>query len=314
MAIEGFYHQPVLFRETIEWLNLKEGATYVDCTLGEGGHARAAAEIVGPAGRVIGIDRDVEALSQAARKLAQTPARIDLVHDNYTNLPQVMRSLKLTSANAFLFDLGISSLQVDREERGFSYMADAPLDMRMDRTQEISAADLVNNLPPGELAGIIAEYGEERWAARIAEFIFKARRLEPIATTGRLVQVIKDAIPAGARRSGPHPARRTFQALRIAVNNEIEPLEGALKQAVAHAAQGGRVVVISFHSLEDRIAKRIFRDLEADCVCPPEIPVCVCQKVPEVKVLTKKPVTATLAERRENPRARSAKLRVAEKV
>lgn len=289
----------------------RPGDIAVDCTLGGGGHTKAMWQKMECSGRLIAIDQDLVAIANAKATL---PPEITVVHDNFRNLHSILLALDITKADRIFFDLGVSSPQLDEPERGFSYQHDAALDMRMNSTSGTTAAQLVNELPETELASIIWDYGEERWAKRIAEFIVARRSQEgPIATTGQLVDVIKRAIPAGARRDGPHPAKRTFQALRIAVNHELDVLSSALETAIDVLAPGGRVAVITFHSLEDRIVKQVFREQEKGCVCPPRLPVCVCGQKPKVAVITKKPVLPQSEEIERNPRSRSAKLRVAER-
>lgn len=307
-------HIPVLQAETLKYLEPREGGVYVDCTIGLGGHARAVLERIGPAGLLIGIDRDPAALEIAWRELAAYRERLVLIRDNFQNLRRILERFSIGAVDGFLFDLGVSSLQLDTPERGFSYWNDAPLDMRMDPRQPITAYHLVNGLTEDELERIIREFGEERWSRRIAQFIVRERARQPIETTGQLVDVIKSAIPAAARRSGGHPARRTFQALRIAVNNELSGLADAIKDAVSLLRAGGRICVISFHSLEDRVVKQTFKELSRGCVCPPDMPACRCGHKPQIKVLTTKPVVPTANEVEANPRARSARLRAAERL
>jgi len=309
-----FQHRPVLLAETLEYLQCRPGSIIVDCTVGGAGHAAAVAERIRPSGRLIGFDQDAAAIAAAGAKLAVYADMVTLVHANFSSLAASLEQLAITAVDGILFDLGISSYQLDTPERGFSYQHEAPLDMRMDPRAEVSAREMVNELPEAELAKIIAEYGEERWAKRIAAFIAAERARKAITTTGELVDIIKKAIPAAARREGPHPARRTFQSLRIAVNNELGALEKALGQAIAVLRPGGRLCVISFHSLEDRIVKQVFREYASGCTCPPQLPVCVCGKQKTIEVITRKPVLPAAAELAENPRARSAKLRVAEKL
>ncbi|HHY36557.1 MAG TPA: 16S rRNA (cytosine(1402)-N(4))-methyltransferase RsmH [Firmicutes bacterium] len=308
-----YVHKPVLLAETIAWLRCIPGGIYIDCTLGGGGHAAAILERIKPGGRLLGIDRDPAALEAARRRLAPYGAMVSFIQGNFRDLAHLIAPLGVQEVDGILFDLGVSSPQLERAERGFSYHQDGPLDMRMDPRQTITAAHLVNELPQEELARILWEYGEERWAARIAQFIVAARKRAKLKTTGELVAVIKQAVPAGARKEGPHPARRTFQALRIAVNEELDSLAPALETAVQLLKPGGRLCVISFHSLEDRIVKRTFHRLARGCTCPPEFPACVCGRQPLLEVLTRRPVIPTAEEVQENPRARSAKLRVAEK-
>ncbi len=306
-----FVHEPVLLTETLQLLAPGPGDIAVDCTLGGGGHTRAIWQAMQGRGRLIAVDQDLAAISHAKATL---PSDITVVHDNFRNLRAILLALDIERVNRILFDLGVSSPQLDEAERGFSYQQDAPLDMRMNADSATTAAQLVNELAQDELARIIWDYGEERWAKRIAEFIVTYRNQQgPITTTGELVDIIKRAIPAGARREGPHPAKRTFQALRIAVNHELDYLSAALAAAVEVLAPGGRMAVITFHSLEDRIVKQVFRQQEQGCICPPRLPVCVCGRKPKLKVITKKPVVPTQEEIGRNPRARSAKLRVAER-
>lgn len=307
-------HVPVLLNETIDLLAPHPGGVYVDCTVGAGGHARAILERVGPNGMVVGIDRDPQAIEAARRNLAVYGDQLILVRDNFANLRHILSRLAIEAADGFVFDLGVSSIQLEDEQRGFSYWKDGPLDMRMDPSQTTTAYHLVNGLTEDELARVIAEYGEERWARRIAQFIVRHRERERIETTGQLVEIIKAAVPAAARREGGHPARRTFQALRIAVNDELGSLERSLEDAVDLTKPGGRVCAISFHSLEDRIVKNVFRRLARGCECPPDAPTCRCGKAPVVRVLTPKPVTPGAGEVAANPRARSARLRAAERL
>lgn len=290
----GFFHQPVLLEEVLSYLSCQPEGVYIDCTLGGAGHAEAILDQTSPAGSLLGIDQDETALLAAAKRLKPYGDRVQLVQGNFRWVDELWRASGLVAPKGILFDLGVSSPQLDEIERGFSYREDAPLDMRMDRRQQETAADLVNTLPEAKLARIISKYGEERWAARIAKFIVNRRRQQPINTTEELVDVIKAAIPAGARRRGPHPARRTFQALRIAVNDELEALREGLAAAKEILAPGGRICVISFHSLEDRIVKHTFRSWALEN---------------GFTVLTKKPVVPASKEADENPRARSAKLR-----
>lgn len=267
--VAGIEHRPVMLAEVLEWLAVREGGTYLDCTVGGGGHAGAILRKAGPGGRLIGLDRDESALARAAANLSEFGDRAILVKSDYRHLAAVLADLEIADVEGVLFDLGVSSWQMLDSERGFSFNRDAPLDMRMDRSAVATAADLVNGLPERELAALIQRYGEERWAKRIAAFIAEARAKQPIATTGQLAAIIKSAIPAGARRTGPHPARRTFQALRIAVNDELNGLAQGLDAAMTALHPGGRVVVISFHSLEDRIVKHAFRDRAAPRLTPP---------------------------------------------
>ncbi len=300
--------------QVLEGLNPGVAGVFVDCTIGGGGHARALLESTGPGVQLVGLDQDAAALEAAEAKLSPYTGRFTLVRSNFKELPLVLAELGLDAVDGFLFDLGVSSYQLDNPGRGFSYMHDAPLDMRMDTAGPVTARDLVNKLSEQELAVLIRRYGEERWASRIAAYIVKYRKNSVISTTGELVEIIKSAIPARARREGPHPAKRTFQALRIAVNNELDILTGAFQAAVKRLKPGGRLCVITFHSLEDRIAKKTFTELARPCKCPPQFPVCICGQKPQIKLLTRRPITPSGEELDENPRARSAKLRVVEKI
>ncbi|OQA08806.1 MAG: Ribosomal RNA small subunit methyltransferase H [Firmicutes bacterium ADurb.Bin373] len=289
----------------------------MDCTLGGAGHSEAILKDLkemGPGGLLVALDQDPAAIEEAERRLASDRERLILVRANFAGLADVLNELGITEVDGVLFDLGTSSHQLDNPARGFSYQHDATLDMRMDPGQPLTAGDLVNNLTDAELAKIIKDFGEERWAARIASFICEGRKTRPIETTAQLVEIIKKAIPAGARRQGPHPAKRTFQALRIAVNKELAILEPAVLAAVQSLRPGGRICVITFHSLEDRIIKNLYRRLALPCTCPRELPVCVCGGRKTLKIISSRPVVPSKEELESNPRARSAKLRIAEKV
>lgn len=307
-------HVPVMVDQVVEILQPAQGQTFVDCTVGGGGHAEALLSRLLPGGRLIGIDRDPRTLETARRNLAPYGDAAVLVQGNFRDLAAILARHGVARVHGILFDLGVSSFQLDEAERGFTYRTDAPLDMRMDPRDPVTAADLVNRLSAPELARIIREYGEERWAGRIAAAIVEARARQPFVTTGQLAEAVKEAIPAAARRRGPHPARRTFQALRIAVNDELGALREGLVAAVDALLPGGRVAVISFHSLEDRIVKHHFADEARGCTCPPGVAACQCGGSPKIKILTRKPVLPEEAEVRANPRARSAKLRAAERV
>ncbi|MBS4030016.1 MAG: 16S rRNA (cytosine(1402)-N(4))-methyltransferase RsmH [Clostridiales bacterium] len=310
-----FSHKPVLLGEVLKTLNPMPGEIIVDGTVGGGGHSRAILERILPAGRLIAFDQDEDALGAAKRNLMEYKDNIVFIKNNFANIKTVLNRIGLDKVDGILLDIGVSSHQLDEGERGFSFHQDAPLDMRMDRDSGTSAADIVNRLDAAELTRIIRDYGEELWAKRIAEFIVNRReQVGTIETTGDLVDIIKAAIPSRARRRGPHPARRTFQALRIAVNDELGVLETALRDGIDCLKPGGRFVVITFHSLEDRIVKKMFQNAAKSCECPPGLPQCVCGKEPLVKILTGKPVQATEQEAEENPRSRSAKLRAAVKV
>jgi 16S rRNA (cytosine1402-N4)-methyltransferase len=312
--VADFRHIPVLPAEVLGYLAPRPGGIYLDGTVGGGGHAALVLESSSPDSILIGIDRDTEALAGARTRLAPFGKRALLFHGNFDRLAEIVAEIGIPGIDGFLLDLGVSSHQLDSGARGFSFQQDAPLDMRMDADSGDTAAELVNSLPEEELARIIREFGEERWAKRIAAFIVQARGEAPIATTGRLVDIIKGAIPRGAWEERIHPATRTFQALRIAVNDELGSLERGLAAGLDLLNRGGRGVVISFHSLEDRLVKNMFRGLARGCTCPKNFPRCVCSATPQVKVLTGKPVMAGDAEREANPRARSAKLRAVEKL
>jgi 16S rRNA (cytosine1402-N4)-methyltransferase len=307
-----FRHQTVLLDEAVESLNIKPDGVYVDATLGGAGHSIKIADSMDSTGLLIGIDQDQTSISTAQERLKEVKPRVELFRRNFSDLAMILAEVGVETIDGILFDLGVSSPQLDEEERGFSYKGDAPLDMRMDRSQPFSAAHLVNTAPVIQLTKILWDYGEERWSKRIALFIDNARREKPIETTGELTEIIKNAIPAAARRSGPHPARRTFQALRIAVNHELEVLEKTLDQAIGRLKPGGRIAVISFHSLEDRIVKTAFINGSKGCCCPRDFPVCQCGQIARLTIITKKPIVPTREELSRNSRARSAKLRVAE--
>lgn len=310
----SFVHKPVLLEEVLTWLSPCSGGIYVDCTLGGAGHSRAILESSSPNGRLIGIDQDEDALKVATKRLENYQGRVTLVKENFKNLDLVLDSLKVKAVNGILIDLGVSSYQLDNPARGFSYMQDAPLDMRMDKNSSYSARDVLNNLSQKELAQIIYRYGEEKYASKIASAIVKEREKSLLESTGRLVEIIKRVIPAKARREGPHPAKRTFQAIRIEVNQELEIIKDTIFSAVNRLEVGGRLCVISFHSLEDRLVKQSIRELANPCTCPKSFPVCVCQKKPLVKDMVSKGIKASEEELLTNPRSRSARLRVIEKI
>lgn len=308
-----FKHETVLREEAVDGLNIRPDGIYVDCTLGGAGHSRLIAEKLGPEGILIGIDQDQTALDSAREKLKGVSCRLFLIKSNFRKVGQAVHDLGIKQIDGILFDLGVSSPQLDVGERGFSYHQDAPLDMRMDQEQETSAYHIVNEWSEQELAQILFEYGEEKFSRRIAKAIVQERANRPIETTLQLVEIIKCAIPAPARRTGPHPARRTFQAIRIAVNDELQALQDALDQSLSILREKGRISVITFHSLEDRIVKKFFAEKSKGCICPPQFPVCVCGLKPILSIINKKPILPTEEEIEKNPRARSAKLRVAEK-
>ncbi len=309
----NFQHTPVLLKEIIQNLNIKENGIYVDGTLGGAGHSKEIARRL-KTGKLIGIDQDTNALEKSKQVLEPYKDNVILVHNNYENIEEVLKELNIQKVDGILLDIGVSSHQLDEDSRGFSYHNDAPLDMRMDKTSEISAWHVVNNYSQDDLEKIIFEYGEDRWAKRIAEFIVLEREEGPINTTLELVTAIKKAIPKAVRMEGNHPAKKTFQAIRIEVNRELEVLKNSIEKMVELLKPGGRLLIITFHSLEDRIVKEHFRELYKDCICPPEIPQCVCDKKRTIKIITRKPIVPTDEEIKENPRSRSSKLRIAEKI
>ena len=309
-----FKHGPVLFHECLDNLDIKANGIYVDGTLGGGGHSLGIGERLSREGTLIGIDRDEEALEAAGRRLAGLACDVHLVHSNYADIKKVIADLGVDGIDGALLDIGVSSYQLDNSERGFSYMQDAPLDMRMNREESFTAGDVVNTYTEKHLTQIIKDYGEERWASRIAKFIVKAREEGTIETTGQLVEIIKAAIPASARREGPHPAKRTFQAIRIEVNSELEQLKTAVNEYCDVLRPGGRLCIITFHSLEDRIVKEAFRKRLDPCICPKQLPVCTCGRKADVRKVTGKPIVPGAEELGTNPRSRSAKLRVIEKI
>ena len=308
-----YTHRPVLLDECIEGLNIRPDGIYLDGTLGRAGHSREIAKRL-TTGRLICVDRDDAALEAAQTRLADYMDRVTLVHSNFDKVSDILDDLGLKGIDGMLFDLGVSSPQLDDGSRGFSYMADAPLDMRMDRSEGLTAADVVNCWDQNELRRILLQYGEERYAPLIAAAIVRRRSEKPIETTLELVDVIKSAMPGKALREKQHPAKRSFQAIRIAVNDELASVERMIRGAVPKLNKGGRLAVITFHSLEDRIVKVGMADFAKGCTCPPDFPVCVCGKTPDVKLVSRKPIIPTDQEVEENPRARSAKLRVAEKL
>jgi len=309
-------HVSVLLEECIDNLNIDPSGIYIDGTLGGGGHAGEIGERLNAEGHLIGIDRDEIAITRAKQHLDELglSCKVSLVRSHFSNLQNILIDLNIDKVQGILFDLGVSSYQLDEAERGFSYMQDGPLDMRMDIRDTLSAKDVVNTYSEEELAWLIRTYGEEKWAKRIASFVVKERNIAPIESSGRLVEIIKNAIPARARKEGPHPAKRTFQAIRIEVNQELQQIERMLEIAVDVLLPKGRICVISFHSLEDRLVKNAFKKMSLSCICPPEFPVCTCDQVPSLKLVTRKPIIPTDQEIENNPRARSAKLRVAEKI
>ena len=308
-----FHHISVLLNECIDNLNIKPDGIYVDGTMGGGGHSLEIAKRL-TTGRLICIDQDPNAHEAAGKRLAEYKDRITFVRDNFGNIRNILDSLGIEKIDGMLLDIGVSSHQLDEAERGFSYQQDAPLDMRMNPDKPFSAYDVVNGYDEDALDRVIFTYGEERWARRIAQFIVKERETKPIETTGELVDIIKKAVPKGARKDGPHPAKRTFQAIRIEVNGELDVLQKAIDDVAERLSVGGRLCIITFHSLEDRIVKEAFRKQENPCICPPQFPVCVCGKKPLGRVITRKPILPSKEELEVNPRSRSAKLRVLEGV
>lgn len=309
----NFSHTPVLLDEVIEALNIRPDGIYVDGTAGGAGHSSAIAERL-TTGRLIAFDRDSDAVAAASARLARFGTRAQVIHSNFSELRPVLAELGVDHIDGILLDLGCSSVQLDRPERGFSYNSDGRLDMRMDQTASLDAYRVVNEFSQEELTRILRDWGEEKFAARIAEFICREREEKPIETTGELVELIKRALPDGGRSQKHHPAMRTFQALRIAVNNEIDIIPPVLRDAVGLLAPGGRAAIITFHSLEDRAVKETFAELAQGCVCPRSFPVCVCGRTPQIRLVSKKPILPGERELNENPRSHSAKLRVAEKL
>ncbi len=309
-----FYHKSVLFDETIEGLNIREGKTYVDGTIGGAGHSSEILKRLGGTGFLVGIDQDDNALAKSNEVLGKIAENYTLVKSNYKDFDVVLDDLGIDKVDGILLDLGVSSHQFDEGERGFSYNFDARLDMRMDNSKEFCAWDIVNTYLKEDLTRILRDYSEEKWASRIADFIVSDRQKKTIDTTFELVEVIKKAIPASARRKKGHPAKKTFQALRIETNNELGVLTDALGKMIDRLNPGGRIAIISFHSLEDRIVKDEFKYYFKDCICPENTPICICDKKREINILTRKPITASEDELKENNRAHSAKLRVVEKL
>ena len=309
-----FSHKSVLLWECMEGLAIRPDGIYIDGTAGGAGHSSCIASHLSEGGRLIALDQDEVAVQTATARLAAFGERATVVRSNFREVERVCRDLGIEQIDGMLLDLGVSSYQLDTAERGFSYQADAPLDMRMDLRNPLSAYEVVNEYSEERIKRILFEYGEERFSGRIASAILRAREQAPIRTTGELVRIVKGAIPAAARDGGHHPAKRTFQALRIEVNAELDVIEPAIRSAVSMLREGGRIAIITFQSLEDRIVKQTFADLASGCTCPKNFPVCVCGKKPKVKVVTRKPILPGEAELEENPRSRSAKLRVAEKL
>ena len=308
-----FHHVSVLLEEVLEGLNIKEDGIYVDGTLGGAGHSLEIVKRL-KTGKLIGIDQDTNALDKSREVLKEHLDKVILVHDNYVNIKSVLEDLNIEKVDGILLDLGVSSHQLDTEERGFSHNKDAPLDMRMDSSKNFSAWNVVNEYSEDEITRILYEYGEKKKKKRISQFIIQERNVKPIDTTFELVSVIKKAIPKKVRMEGHHPAKKTFQAIRIEVNGELDVLKAAIKDMVEVLNPNGRLAIITFHSLEDRIVKEEFKELFKDCICPPEMPQCICDKRREINILTRKPIVPSKRELESNPRSRSSKLRVAEKI
>ena len=309
-----FRHRPVMLEQCVKGLDIRPNGIYVDGTLGGGGHSGAICRSLDERGTLIGIDRDRDALNVSSERLKEYKCQKYFVQSNYSDIKQMLSELKIEKVDGALLDLGVSSFQLDNPQRGFSYMNDAPLDMRMSQYYYFTQYYILHDYDRNELIRVIGRYGEERWASRIADFIVKIRSDKPIESTYELVDVIKQAIPASARRTGPHPAKRTFQAIRIEVNDELSQLERAVEEFCDILAPGGRLCIITFHSLEDRIVKEIFSRRANPCTCPREFPICACGKKADIKKITGKPFVPDAEETEENPRARSAKLRIAEKI
>lgn len=309
-----FSHVSVLLEETIDSLNIKPDGIYVDGTLGGGGHSLEICKRLGDGGRLIGIDQDMDAIRAATERLKNYSDKITIVHSNYQNIDSVLRDLSIGGVDGIVLDLGVSSYQLDNVDRGFTYREDTPLDMRMDQSQPMTAKDIVNEYSEQELFRVIRDYGEDSFAKNIAKHIVKARQDKPIETTGELNDIIRAAIPARVRQGGGHPSKKTFQAIRIELNRELDVLEQSLDKMIGLLNPGGRLSIITFHSLEDRIVKNIFRKNMNPCICPPEFPVCTCGRVPTGKVITRKPIVPDVEEISNNKRAKSSKLRVFEKI
>ncbi len=309
----NFEHIPVMLNEVLEGLNIKDDGVYIDGTLGGAGHSIEIVKRLNT-GKLIGIDQDENAINKSKEVLSDYSDNVIFVHDNFKNMKNILNELGIKKVDGILLDLGVSSHQLDEEERGFSYNKDAPLDMRMNRESSFSAWDVVNKYNERQLEKILWDFGEEKWAKRIAKFIVEGRKESPIDTTYELVSIIKKAIPKQVRSKGGHPARKTFQAIRIEVNRELDILKNSILDANSVLYEKGRLCIITFHSLEDRIVKDTFKYLNKDCICPPEFPICNCDKKKELKILTRKPITPSKKEIGTNPRSRSAKLRIGEKV
>lgn len=309
-----FKHISIMLEECIDNLKIKEDGIYVDGTLGGAGHSREIAKRLGEKGMLIGIDQDINAIRAAEKRLEGFPCKVKLVHDNFSNIDNILQSINIDKIDGILLDLGVSSPQLDEADRGFAYMQNGILDMRMDERGPITAKDIVNSYSEQQLTDIFWKYGEEKWAKRIAEFIVTGRQEKEITTTFELVDIIKKAIPKKVRMDGSHPAKRVFQAIRIEVNNELGIIEDTIKSVTERLNSGGRICIITFHSLEDRIVKNVFKELSDPCICPPQFPICTCNREKQLKVVTKKPILPSSEEYEENSRSKSSKLRVAEKL
>lgn len=308
-----FLHQPVLLNEVLEYLNIRPDGIYLDGTLGGAGHSSRIAERLTEGGRLIGMDQDKDAIAAATKRLEPYRDRVTIVHNNYENFAEVLRQLQIDRVDGILLDLGVSSYQLDNPERGFSYNEDEPLDMRMDQDSPVSARTILNEYSKEKLTQIIRDYGEEKFASKIAENIVLEREKKPLETTGELAAIIRRSIPMKMQQRGGNPCKRTFQAIRIACNRELDVLSDSLDSMIDHLNPGGRIVVITFHSLEDRIVKNAFKTAENPCICPPEFPVCVCGRKPKGRIVTKKVVTPSDEELKTNKRAASSKLRAFER-
>ena len=307
-----FLHIPIMLQEVLDGLNIKQDGIYVDGTLGGAGHSEKIAARLGGSGRLIGIDQDIDAIRAASKRLAPYK-NVTIVRNNYINIRSILEELSISRADGILLDLGVSSYQLDNKDRGFSYREDAPLDMRMDQSSDYTASDIVNEYSESELRRILSIYGEERFASRIASNIVESREQSRIETTFQLNEIIKNSIPAAARRQGGNPCKRTYQAIRIELNRELTVLEDSLDDMIELLAPGGRLCIITFHSLEDRIVKNAFKTGENPCICPPDFPVCTCGRKPKGRVVTRKPIIPSEAEQKDNTRSTSAKLRMFEK-
>src|SRR5699024_5434529 len=308
-----YFHKSIMVEEVIEGLIIKEDGIYVDGTIGGGGHSLEIDKRL-TEGRLIGIDQDMNAIKGSKERLKGYKDNSTMVHDNYLNIEEILNKLNIEKVDGILLELGVSSHQLDEGERGFSFHQDAPLDMRMNREEDFTAWNVVNEYDDKKLEKILWDYGEEKWASRIAKFIVEERKIKTIDTTMELVTVIKKAIPKGARNDGQHPARKTFQGIRVEVNKELEIIKEVLPKMARLLKRGGRICIIDFHSLEDRIVKNVFKELNKECICPPDFPICICDKKKEINIITKKPIIPRKEELENNPRSRSAKLRIAEKV